>query len=76
MEGIAVGIVGLVGAVAFGVWLAVFPESVVKFYDDFYRRAGVSHPKMYPVLMRTVGIIWLMALLSVFIIASWRRFHR
>ncbi len=54
--------IGLVLCVGFGLWWALFPNSVIKFYTWFHH-GRVSLPKQSAV--RVVGVLWIASVLAV-----------
>jgi hypothetical protein len=55
--------------IAYGLWLAIFPNSVIKFYIRFHRGRGRQQmPK--PSVIRILGIILTVFLVFFFIFSS------
>jgi hypothetical protein len=53
---------GLTLSVGFGLWWALFPNGVIRFYEWFHRRK-MSTPK--PLAIRIVGVLWIALVLTV-----------
>ncbi len=58
-------LLGLLPAVLFGLWLAIFPNSVVRFYTWFHK-GKVKMPKNY--VIRMSGVVWILWILTVIFI--------
>ena len=65
------GVMAIGLTVAWGVWWAGFPDSVIRFYHRFWSAAGVTAPPLPRALVRGFGLLWLLVVVSIFIIA-WR----
>ena len=63
--------VGLALSVGFGLWWALFPENVIRFYTRFPRgklwlyKGKVSVPK--PLVVRMIGVLWIALVFGVFL---------
>jgi len=62
--------IALVLLVSFGLWYAVFPNNVIRFYARFpkWKKVKVSEPK--PLAVRIIGVAWIAFMLGVFFFAA------
>jgi len=59
---------GLVVFISFGMWWAIAPRSVVRFYTRFHRGSAVSlQPEARSLrIVRIVGLLWVVLVVTVY----------
>ena len=57
--------------VGFGLWWALFPKSVIRFYTSFLRRRATLRPSRLPTptVVRVLGSLWIVLVLVVTVLA-------